>query len=164
MTRRLACYLINLKILRFELLKTRRPLLIAALFLFLFTLTLIVVLSIGKLVMKPTPQLLTDPFLQLPTQNSVRVVWFTEFAGARHTVTYGEGLQQTATASTTKLSRTREDQKSKVGKQTETNQIYQKPTMRDIWRHEAVVTGLTPGKRVPYQVTSITEEGQKTQQ
>ncbi|NER19189.1 MAG: metallophosphoesterase [Symploca sp. SIO1C2] len=111
--------------------------------------------------MKPAPQLLTDPFLQLPTENSVRVVWFTEFAGSGHTVTYGEGLQQTATATTTKLSRTREDQKSRVGKQTETEKIYQKPVMRDIWRHEAVVTGLTPGQRIPYQVTSITEASQE---
>ncbi|NEP56895.1 MAG: metallophosphoesterase family protein [Symploca sp. SIO2G7] len=136
----------------------RRSLFVA---LFLFIFTLIVVVSISKLVTKPAPQLLTDPFLQLPTENSVRVVWFTEFAGSRHTVTYGEGLGQTAIATTTKLSRIREDQKSQVGKQTETNQIYQKPVMRDIWRHEAVVTGLTPGKRVSYRVTSITEDGQQ---
>ncbi|MEM6717224.1 MAG: metallophosphoesterase, partial [Cyanobacteria bacterium P01_C01_bin.147] len=32
--------------------------------------------------------LLTDPFLQLPTPSSVRVVWFTEFAGQQHTVAY----------------------------------------------------------------------------
>ena len=111
--------------------------------------------------MASVPQLLTDPFLQLPTENSVRVVWFTEFAGSSHTVTYGEELQKTATATTTKLSRTREDQKSQVGKQTATTPIYQKPTVRDIWRHEAVVTGLTPGKRVPYLVTSVTEAGDK---
>ncbi|NER53065.1 MAG: metallophosphoesterase [Symploca sp. SIO1A3] len=111
--------------------------------------------------MTPPPQLLTYPFLQVPTQNSVRVVWFTEFAGSSHTVSYGEGLKQSAIATTTKLSRTREDQKSQVGEQTPTNQIYQKPMMRDIWRHEAVVSGLSSGKRIPYQVTSITENGQQ---
>ncbi|WP_242049312.1 fibronectin type III domain-containing protein [Aulosira sp. FACHB-615] len=109
--------------------------------------------------MTVAPQLLTDPFLQLPTANSVRVVWFTEFAGNQHTVAYGENLQQTAKATTTKLSRTREDQKSRVGKQTQDGQVYQQPTMRDIWRHEAEVTGLTPGVRVNYRVSSIREDG-----
>jgi hypothetical protein len=32
--------------------------------------------------------------------------------------------------------------------------------MRDIWRHEADVTGLSSGKRVPYRVTSVREDGQ----
>ena len=105
-------------------------------------------------------ELLTDPFLQFPTKDSVRVVWFTEFPGSRHTVTYGTSSYRKATATTTKLSRTREDQKSRVGNQTEDAQVYQKPIMRDIWRHEAIVTGLTPGQRDPYQVTSVKENGQ----
>ena len=105
-------------------------------------------------------ELLTDPFLQFPTKDSVRVVWFTEFPGSHHTVTYGTTSYRKATATTTKLSRTREDQKSRVGNQTEDAQLYQKPIMRDIWRHEAIVTGLTPGLRVPYQVTSVKENGQ----
>ncbi|NEO50470.1 MAG: metallophosphoesterase [Moorea sp. SIO4A3] len=105
-------------------------------------------------------ELLTDPFLQFPTKDSVRVVWFTEFPGSRHTVTYGTSSYRKATATTTKLSRTREDQKSRVGNQTEDGQVYQKPIMRDIWRHEAIVTGLTPGLPVPYQVTSVKENGQ----
>ncbi|WP_041555469.1 purple acid phosphatase family protein [Nostoc sp. PCC 7524] len=110
--------------------------------------------------MTSAPQLLTDPFLQLPTANSVRVVWFTEFAGNQHTVNYGENLQQTAKASTSKLSRTREDQNSRVGKQTQTGQVYQQPVERHIWRHEAEVTGLTPGVRVNYLVTSVRENGE----
>jgi hypothetical protein len=110
--------------------------------------------------MEPKPQLLTDPFLQLPTDNSVRVVWFTEFAGTRHTVAFGQGLKQTATASTTKLSRTYEDQNSKVAEQTEDGQVYSEPTLRHIWRHEAEITGLSPNQRVPYQVTSTREDGQ----
>jgi hypothetical protein len=110
--------------------------------------------------MTSAPQLLTDPFLQLPTANSVRVVWFTEFAGNQHTVSYGENLQQTAKASTSKLSRTREDQNSRVGNQTQTGQVYQKPVERHIWRHEAEVTGLTPSVRVNYLVTSVREDGE----
>jgi 3',5'-cyclic AMP phosphodiesterase CpdA len=105
-------------------------------------------------------QLLTDPFLQLPTPTSVRVVWFTEFAGTRHMVTYGKDLNRQATATTSKLSRTREDQKSRVGSQTEDNPVYQKPTLRHIWRHEAEIGGLTPGERIPYRVTSVREDGE----
>ncbi len=110
--------------------------------------------------MTSAPQLLTDPFLQLPTETSVRVVWFTEFEGSRHSVAYGQGLTRSAIATTTKLSRTREDQLSKVGEQTEDRQIYKQPTMRDIWRHETEVTDLSPGDRVPYRVTSVQDDGQ----
>ena len=123
--------------------------LIATVFALLLTMILIL----------PEPKLLTDPFLQLPTENSVRVVWFTEFPGSRHFVSYGENLNQKVIAKTTKLSRTREDKKSRVGEQTEDGTVYQKPTVRDIWRHEAEVTNLTPGVRVPYRVTSLTNTG-----
>lgn len=102
----------------------------------------------------PVPQLLTDPFLQLPTANSVRVVWFTEFAGSRHVVEYGERFAQTATASTIKLSRMREDQKSKISAPLP----YQQTVNREIWRHEAEVTGLT-AVRVPYRVVSQQDNG-----
>lgn len=110
--------------------------------------------------MTSAPQLLTDPFLQLPTENSVRVVWFTEFAGSHHRVTYGQYLDRTAVATTTKLSRTREDQKSRVGEQTQDDQVYKQPARREIWRHEAEVTLTTPNTRVPYRVTSVHEDGQ----
>ncbi len=109
--------------------------------------------------MQPAPKLLTDPFLQLPTETSVRVVWFSEFAGDGHLVAYGENLAQTVFAKTTQLTRVREDQKSRVGDQTEDGQIYQHPVKRDIWRHEAELTNLTPGKRVSYRVTSVREDG-----
>ncbi|MBW4644188.1 MAG: metallophosphoesterase family protein [Goleter apudmare HA4340-LM2] len=109
--------------------------------------------------MTSTPQLLTDPFLQLPTATSVKVVWFTEFQGDKHVVNYGENLLKTAFASTTKLSRTREDQQSRVAQQTQDGQVYQQPVQRDIWRHEAEVTGLTPGVRVEYRITSVQENG-----
>ena len=102
--------------------------------------------------------LLTEPFLQKPTDNSVTVAWFTEFPGEKNTVAYGDNLNQAAEATTIKLSHTREDQKSRFGNQTEDKQVYQKPVPRDIWRHEAEITGLTPGKEIDYQVIS-TENG-----
>lgn len=101
-------------------------------------------------------QLLSDPFLQFPKENSVSVVWFTEFSGSQHFVSYGEGLKQTVLAKTTQLSRTQEDQQSHTGEQR-----YQKLTRRLIWRHEAEITGLTAGVKVPYQVSSITENQQE---
>jgi hypothetical protein len=99
------------------------------------------------------PRLLTDPFLQLPTATSVQVVWFTEFAGTRHWVEYGNGLEQRTIAATTQLSRTYEDADSHAPTR------YEKLTFRPIWRHEAQVTGLTPALRLPYRVTSTHENG-----
>ncbi|MFM2062147.1 MAG: hypothetical protein RLZZ507_1817 [Cyanobacteriota bacterium] len=124
-------------------------------------LTLVSVSSLAKTTMISPPQLLTDPFLQLPTKNSVRVVWFTEFLGDKHLVIYGDKLNKSSIAKTTKLSRTREDQLSRVANQTENGQVYQQPVKREIWRHEAEVTGLTPHLKVPYYVTSIREDGAK---
>lgn len=139
---------------------TSRPLFIVTVFLVGIVLAPIIILLTRQPMSTSAPKLLTDPFLQLPTQTSVRVVWFTEFAGSTHTVAYGQGLTRTVTATTTKLSRTREDQNSKVGNQTKDAQIYKQPTPRDIWRHEAQVNKLTAGDRIPYQVTSIREDGQ----
>lgn len=111
----------------------------------------------------PPLSLLAEPFLQLPGANSVHVVWFTEFRGQRHTVTYGASLDQQVEAQSTKLSRVAEDAQSFVGEQKTRNeageeiQIYTQVTPRDIWRHAAVVTDLT--ERVPYFVTSIADDG-----
>jgi Calcineurin-like phosphoesterase len=137
-----------------------RPLFIAAVMIAFIALAPIIVLFPKPPMMTSDSGLLTDPFLQLPTQTSVRVVWFTEFAGTRHSVAYGQGLTQKALATTIKLTRTREDQQSKVGKQTLDAQIYTKPTKRDIWRHEAIISKLKAGQRVPYQATSVREDGQ----
>lgn len=120
----------------------------------LLSITLIMVALNSLSLAMASPQLLTDPFLQLPTATSVRVVWFTEFAGSRHTVAYGANLQQTTIAQTTQLSRTREDQNSRWLKS------YTQPTDRPIWRHEAEVTSLAPDRRVPYRVTSVREDGE----
>lgn len=124
-------------------------------------LTVVSVSYLGQATMISPPQLLTDPFLQLPTENSVRVVWFTEFAGDKHLVVYGDKFDRNSIAKTTKLSRVREDQESRVADQKANGQVYEQPVKRDIWRHEAEVTGLTPNLRVPYFVTSIREDGKK---
>ena len=97
-------------------------------------------------------RLLSDPFLQLPTKSTVNVVWFTEFPGERHFVKYGKQLQLQAIASTTKLSRVREDQDSQLDKP-QTNK-----SSRDIWRHEAIATNLQPDQRVNYKVESIQDQ------
>ncbi len=107
------------------------------------------------------PQLLTDPFLQLPTANSVRVVWFTEFAGDHHIVAYGKGLKHQTFATTTVLTRLREDADSWVGASGKAGDRYPTPTPRPIWRHEAEIKPLKPGERVPYRVISETKQGQR---
>lgn len=122
-------------------------------------LLIVVLLTQTYLPMISEAQLLSDPFLQLPSKNSVRVVWFTEFAGTFHAVEYGENLEKEVRATTRQLSHTREDQKSRVGEQTKEGTVYQKPTFREIWRHEAEVSGLIPGQRVPYRVISVREDG-----
>lgn len=103
-------------------------------------------------------ELLTEPFLQLPTETSVRVVWFTEFAGTRHFVTFGKNFDKKAVAKTTKLSRVREDKESRFMGQTKDNIVFPKPTMRNIWRHEAVVEGLASREKIPYFVNSVRED------
>ncbi len=94
----------------------------------------------GSLTDSP-PNLLTDPFLQNPGPDSVSVVWFTEFEGSSHLLTYGSELEQTAVATTRPMTR--------LVTRTESG-----PVRRDVWRHEAIATGLTPGSRVPYFVSS----------
>jgi 3',5'-cyclic AMP phosphodiesterase CpdA len=79
------------------------------------------------------------------------VIWFTEFFGTRHQVRYGEKLEKIALARTSKLTRVREDAKSR------TLEAYQSLTDREIWRHQSEITDLNPGERIPYQVTSFQE-------
>lgn len=114
-----------------------------------------------------SPALLSDPFLQYPTATSVRVVWFTEFAGKAHGVVWGEAGRsladmapdrlRRAAATTTRLNRTREDGQSELDHPQFQN--LKSPVSRPIWRHEAVVTGLRAGARFPYQVSSQQEDG-----
>jgi len=96
--------------------------------------------------------LLSDPFLQVPTENSVNVVWFTEFKGDRHIVKYGTNLKHQAGATTSKLTRVREDQESHISNPPPQSQL------RDVWRHEAIVTGLESDRRLPYRVESTNKQ------
>jgi hypothetical protein len=107
-------------------------------------------------VQRMSEELLTDPFLQAPTPTSVNVVWFTEFEGAEHFVEYGRGRR--AIATTTQLSRTREDAASRVGDQTEDGQVYQTVRDRPIWRHEAILSDLAG--TVPYRAVSLKRDRQ----
>ena len=100
--------------------------------------------------------MLTDPFLQLPTHDSVRVVWFTDFPGIEHQVIYGENFSESVAAVTTKLTWMREDEKSKIEPPLAEVQY------RDIWRHEAIVTELIPGQKISYQVSSKIPEAGET--
>ncbi|HIK44063.1 MAG TPA: metallophosphoesterase [Leptolyngbyaceae cyanobacterium M65_K2018_010] len=142
---------------------------------------LLVMTALGLLLLKPqgssllpsqrppavTNQLLTDPFLQYPTHNSVQVVWFTEFEGQDHWVRWGEpgpslaaapgSWPHQAVAVTTRLSRTREDGQSHLNHPDFTD--LKETVPRAIWRHQATVTGLAPKQRVPYQVVSILADG-----
>lgn len=97
--------------------------------------------------------MLTQPYLQLPTAETVIVAWFTEWEGTRHEVVYGENLENVAQATTRLMDRMFEDEQSDVF--TESGQrAYSAVTARPVWRHEARVSGLTPGQRVPYAVRS----------
>lgn len=100
--------------------------------------------------------MLSDPFLQLPTPDSVEVVWFTEFAGDKHWVQWGKDLEHRTGVDTQQLTRTREDEWSY------TFQTYDKLSLRPIWRHQAVITGLRAGETLPYQVFS--QESQRIHQ
>lgn len=101
----------------------------------------------------PPPTMLTEPFLQLPGPNSIYVVWFTEFSGTENYVTYGKNLEKYVAATTKQLTKVAEDSNSHV------TPAYQQLTKRKIWRHQALVDGLTPGESLPYQVVS--KEGPK---
>jgi hypothetical protein len=116
-----------------------------------------------------TGQLLTDPFLQAPTPDSVKVVWFTEFAGEEHTLRWGHPGQtidtdtaafpHQAMAVTTPLHRTREDSDSWINHPD--FQELKGTVPRPVWKHEAIATQLSPGQRVPYQVISRQADGNR---
>ncbi|AFY54545.1 Calcineurin-like phosphoesterase [Rivularia sp. PCC 7116] len=110
--------------------------------------------------MKSPLRLLTEPFLQFPTPTSIRVVWFTEFMGDGHAVSYGSNLLESVFTKNIRPIHLREDQQSRVGKQTADEQVYSYPVLREIWRHEAHLTDLTPGKRISYRITSIAENNE----
>jgi 3',5'-cyclic AMP phosphodiesterase CpdA len=118
----------------------------------LFIFTLILITQISSMTSNSSYSLLTDPFLQFPTETSIKVVWFTEFPGIENKILYGDNLEKTVIANTTKLSRTREDEASKI------TPNYEQTTKREIWRHEGEITELNQGVIIPYQVISLVEE------
>ncbi len=103
-----------------------------------------------------TGKLLTDPLLQLPTADSVRVVWYTDFEGSDHTLTYTPpgGKPVSVAATTTRMTRLYEDADSRVR-----GLEFTELTERPVWRHEAVASGLEPDVRIPYRVSSTTAAG-----
>ncbi|MEM9503423.1 MAG: hypothetical protein AAGA01_05645 [Cyanobacteria bacterium P01_E01_bin.43] len=137
----------------------------------LLTLVTLLVVTLESQFANPSPTaesmtaagLLTDPFLQLPTADSVHVVWFTEFEGQQHTVIYGRrpaaslepGNLRQVFATTKQLTRLHEDQASRLP----TGTTFETPTFRSVWRHDAEVTGLVAGQRLPYQVKSLRADG-----
>jgi hypothetical protein len=104
------------------------------------------------------PRLLSEPFLQRPERGSVRVVWLSNFAGTRHEVIFGDRLvQRRAAAQTERMQRMLEDASSRSPA---TDGLgLTEVAARPVWRHEAVVTGLLPNRRVPYRVRSIADDG-----
>ncbi|PJE32562.1 Calcineurin-like phosphoesterase [Pseudooceanicola marinus] len=125
-------------------------------------------MALALLILPPAPSaaqspemthLLTDPYLQLPTETGVRVVWLTEFEGRDHQVVLADGTR--VAARTLKLSRMAEDADSHIGPQSGDGSLYPRTTPRDIWRHEAQVEGLTPGQRTGYHVESTDGAGRR---
>lgn len=106
-------------------------------------------------------RLLTQPMLQYPTEDSVRVVWYTEFEGSNHTLTYTPtgGSETTVAAETIKTTRMYEDEDSNLadGREIVLEDGLQ-VAERDIWRHEAVATDLIQNERVPYFVSSDNDD------
>lgn len=128
------------------------------------------------------PVLLTDPFLQNPQAGQTTVAWFTELEGQRHYVVTGDvydltaedlapavkkaeasthgtfqseaqNVQFTVTlADSAQMSRTAEDADSVLSDApAEEDGI----VARDIFRHEATVTGLEDSGEVDYRVVSV---------
>lgn len=124
------------------------------------------------------PQLLTDPYLQRPTHDSVEVAWVTQFTGQGHWLLLGADVARIAEpdpariadgpadvipaalavrvteASTMRLSRMREDGDSKPPVDAPDG-----PIERPLRRHAARAEGLRPGERVPYRVLSLDDAG-----
>ncbi len=103
--------------------------------------------------------LLTDPFLQLPTDSSVRVVWFTAWQGDRHWVEVGEDLARQVVASSQKITLKEDGRSHWYGAPELQAEQWVEIIDRPVWRHEAVVTDLRSGERSPYRVVSRSEAG-----
>ena len=99
--------------------------------------------------------LLSEPMLQNPGADEVRVVWFSELEGGRHSVRVGTELDREFIATTTRMSRMLEDSGSQVFQRITSG--LSAPQPRAVFRHEARVNGLVAGQRVPY--VAVSEAG-----
>jgi ketosteroid isomerase-like protein len=106
------------------------------------------------------PRLLTQPYLQNPTEHAVTVAWLTNFEGQRHTLTvargggkHGHGAHQRVV--TTRLERLFEDRGSKL------EQDIDLVSQRVVYRHEAVVERFGQHTKQSYWVESTTADGKK---
>ena len=124
------------------------------------------------------PKLLTQPYLQNPTETGVTVVWLTNFVGSHHHLILGadrlhkrgglsgggfhssgnsswdRGRPRFVRARTVKLHRLFEDASSKL--EDTTAQV----SRRVVYRHEAVVDGLVADVARTYWIASVTDDGQ----
>ncbi|MCY7314465.1 MAG: metallophosphoesterase [Rubrivivax sp.] len=99
--------------------------------------------------------LLSEPMLQNPGATEVSVVWFSEVEGGRHSVRVGSDLGREFIATSRPMSRMLEDSGSQVFQRITSTLTAPQP--RAVVRHEARVTGLVAGQRVPY--VAISEFG-----
>ena len=109
---------------------------------------IVIIMSVST--RSPKFQVLTDPFLQLPMESSINVVWFTEGKGQKHFVLLGSESRKRISAKSKKMSRLRDGLKVPFQR-------------RNIWRHEAIISGLKTNKRIPYSVVSEDKNGKKYQ-
>lgn len=117
--------------------------------------------------------LLSDPFLQLPGDDEVHVVWNTAFEGDRSVVLVGDGVAaldeagaraaaegvptpdvRVVAATSAPFSRLAEDHQSNLATRPAAEDGV---VAREVWRHEALVEGLEPGERERYRVVSIAD-------
>ena len=107
--------------------------------------------------------LLSDPILQLPTEDSVHVVWYTGFAGSEQALILGSE-KRVIMASSARLSRMLEDGDSQIPESVE-RQLGKETDVgvreRGVYRHVAVANGLKAGERIPYQVECVDDSGKR---
>ena len=114
------------------------------------------------------PALLTEPYLQNPTERAVSVVWLTNFYGRDHRVVVERRGQRenrrkdnspeskggsVHKAETIRLERLLEDAQSKLERDIPV------VSQRLAYRHEAEVPGLMEGARYRYWVESVADDG-----
>jgi len=106
--------------------------------------------------------ILSEPMLQNPGADTVRVVWFSEIEGGRHSVRVGTGVGESGSAAerefvatTSRMTQMLEDSGSQVFQMITSG--WTTPRERRVYRHEAVVSGLVAGQRVPY--VAVSEAG-----